>query len=382
MSSHKEYSRKLEGGGISSSASFWSKLQVDLFLLLLLVSLSLFGLVVLYSASNQHFEMVYKQGQYLLGGFFVMLFFAYLPPLFYRRLAPILYALGFFLLLLVLTIGEESKGAQRWLEIPGLIRFQPAELMKIGMPLIVALYLSKRNLPPRFKHFMAVFLLVAIPAAFIAKQPDLGTAILVASSGFSALLFAGLRVRYLIVASLVGVVAAWPIWQFVLHDYQRTRILTLLDPERDRFGAGWNILQSKTAIGSGGWNGTGYLQGTQSQLNFLPESHTDFVLAVLSEEWGFLGVCFILLLYFLIITRLLILAWAAHTIFNKLVIASVAITFFVYVFVNVGMVSGMLPVVGVPLPFVSRGGTSIISLMIMFGIAMALASEKRHFSQQ
>lgn len=382
MSNHREYSRSLEGGGISSSVSFWNRLRVDLFLMLVLLSLSLFGLVILYSASNQHFEMVYKQGQYLLGGFVVLFFCAHLPPLLYRQFALILYTLGFVLLVLVLLVGEHSKGAQRWLEIPGVTRFQPSELMKIGMPLMVALYLGKRNLPPRFKHFLAVVFLVMIPAALIAKQPDLGTAILVASSGFSALLFAGLRVRYLVVISLLGIAAAWPIWQFVLHDYQRTRILTLLDPERDRFGAGWNILQSKVAIGSGGWNGTGYLQGTQSQLNFLPESHTDFVLAVLSEEWGFLGVSFVLMLYFCIIARLLVLAWAAHTIFNKLVVASVAMTFFVYVFVNVGMVSGMLPVVGVPLPFISRGGTSIVSLMIMLGIAMALASEKRHFSQQ
>lgn len=381
MSNQKEYSRSF-GGGIDSSNTVWQKNCVDPYLLLLLLTLSIFGLVILYSASNQHIDMVQKQGQYLLVGLTILFFMAHIPPLFYRRLAPILYICGFVLLVLVLLIGEQSKGAQRWLEIPGFPRFQPAELMKVGMPLMVALYLSKRHLPPRLKHVLAVVLLVALPSALIAKQPDLGTAILVASSGLSVVLFAGISFRYLFAAAIFSVVAAWPVWQFVLHDYQRMRVLMLLNPERDRFGAGWNILQSKTAIGSGGWSGSGYLQGTQSQLNFLPESHTDFVLAVLSEEWGFWGVCFALFLYFCIIVRVLILAWSAHTVFNKLAVASIGVTFFVYVFVNVGMVSGMLPVVGVPLPFISRGGTSIISLMIMFGIAMALAAEKRQFSQQ
>lgn len=380
MTSQKEYSRNLEGG--IDSLSFWHNFRVDAVLLLLLLALSVFGLIVLFSASNQQIAMVQKQGQYLLVGLAALLFTAHVPALVYRRLAPVLYALGFILLVLVLLIGEQSKGAQRWLEIPGLVRFQPAELMKVGMPLMVALYLGKRHIPPRLKHLFFALVLIALPGAFIAKQPDLGTAILVASSGLSVLLFAGIHFRYLAAVAVLAVSAAWPVWQFVLHDYQRMRILMLLDPERDRFGAGWNILQSKTAIGSGGWSGTGYLQGTQSQLNFLPESHTDFVLAVLSEEWGFSGVCFVLALYFLMIVRLMILAWTAHTVFNKLAIASIASTFFVYVFVNVGMVSGMLPVVGVPLPFISRGGTSIISLMTMFGIAMALAADKRQFSQQ
>lgn len=382
MTNQREYVRKLDGEGIGGRPSVWHKLRIDPLLFALLFIIGLLGLTVLYSASSQSVEMVANQARYFFFGVILLVVCAHLPPLFYRQISPVLYFVGFALLLMVLFVGEQSKGAQRWLDIPGVIRFQPSELMKVAMPLMAALYLSRRHLPPKLKHIVVVLLIAALPAAMIAKQPDLGTAILVASSGLAVVLFAGIQFRYFFVAAFIGLAAAWPVWQFVLHDYQRVRILTLLDPERDKFGAGWNILQSKTAIGSGGWTGAGYLQGTQSQLNFLPESHTDFILAVLSEEWGFWGVFFILFLYFCIIVRLLLMAWTAHTLFNKLVIASVAFTFFVYVFVNVGMVSGMLPVVGVPLPFISRGGTSIISLMIMFGMAMALAAEKRQFSQQ
>ncbi len=380
MSSQREYVRKLEGGGFEQSPKLWQLMHIDVLLLFFLLLLSVFGLMVLYSASSQSMEMVRKQASFLLGGYVALAVCAHIPALLYRRFAPFLYFIGLILLCAVVFFGDPSKGAQRWLEIPGLPRFQPAELMKLVTPLMAAWYLSTRVLPPRFKYIAATLLLALMPAALIMVQPDLGTAILVASSGCFVLLLAGIYWRYVFIALFIALLAAWPIWQFILHDYQRLRVLTLLDPERDKFGAGWNIMQSKTAIGSGGWTGAGWLEGTQSQLKFLPESHTDFILAVLAEEWGFLGVLCLLALYLCIIARTLVLAWAADTVFNKLVIASIGLTFFVYVFVNVGMVSGMLPVVGVPLPLISRGGTSIISLMVGFGIVMALSADKRQFS--
>lgn len=380
MSNQREYVRKLEGGGFGQSPRLWQLMRIDLLLLLFIVLLSVFGLMVLYSASSQNTDMLRKQAIFLLGGYFALIVCAHIPALLYRRFAPFLYFIGLFFLVTVFFFGEHSKGAQRWLDIPGLPRFQPSELMKLVTPLMAAWYLSTRTLPPRFKYIVAVLLITLMPAALISMQPDLGTSILVASSGFFVLLLAGLKWRYVFLAIIGGLMAAWPVWQYVLHDYQRLRILTLLDPERDKFGAGWNIMQSKTAIGSGGWTGSGWLEGTQSQLKFLPESHTDFILAVLAEEWGFLGVLALLALYLCIIARVLVLSWAADTVFNKLVIASMGLTFFVYIFVNVGMVSGMLPVVGVPLPLISRGGTSIISLMVGFGIVMALSADKRQFS--
>lgn len=376
-----EYVRRIDSSGFAYNRDMWQLLKLDPVLLLLLLILTAAGLTVLFSASDHGADMVRRQGSFFMAGYLVMLGCAHIPPLYYRRAAPVLYALGLILLLLVLVLGDHSKGAQRWLVVPGLPRFQPSELVKIVMPLTVAWYLSTRVLPPRFKYIIASLLIALMPALLIAAQPDLGTAILVAASGLFVLLLAGIQWRYIIGAVMAVLISAWPMWHFGLHDYQRTRILTLLDPERDRFGAGWNILQSKTAIGSGGWSGKGWFEGTQSQLDFLPESHTDFIVAVLAEEFGLIGIICLLILYFLIISRVLVLAWQADTLFNKLVIASIGLTFFVYVFVNIGMVSGLLPVVGVPLPLVSRGGTSIVSLMLAFGIVMALASDRQHFSR-
>lgn len=378
--SQREYVRKLDSHSFAKRKDIWQLLHLDPLLVLLLLILTGFGLTILYSAGGHGLAMVERQALFFVMGYIVMIGCAFVPPLFYRRAAPILYLAGIILLLMVLLLGDHSKGAQRWLEIPGLPRFQPSELLKIVMPLTVAWYLAPRVLPPRLKYIVAVLLMVAIPVLLIALQPDLGTAILVGSSGIFVLLIAGIRWRYVLFAVLIVLISAPLMWQFGMHDYQKTRVMTLLDPERDRFGAGWNIWQSKTAIGSGGWDGKGYMQGTQSQLNFLPESHTDFIVAVLAEEWGMLGVLCLLFLYLLIIMRMMVLAWMADTLFNKLVIASMALTFFVYVFVNIGMVSGLLPVVGVPLPFISRGGTSIISLMVAFGIVMALAHDKKQFS--
>jgi rod shape determining protein RodA len=262
----------------------------------------------------------------------------------------------------------------------GGFRFQPSEVLKLAVPIMMAAYLAKRLLPPRFSHVCIALVLIGIPTLLIMRQPDLGTSLLIATSGLLVLFFAGLRWRY--IAGAVGVLlaSAWPIWMFVLHGYQRQRILTMLNPEADKLGAGWNIIQSKTAIGSGGIYGKGWLNGTQSQLNFLPESHTDFIIAVLAEEFGLLGVLALLSLYVLIIGRGLWIALTAQNTFSRLLAGSITFTFFVYIFVNIGMVSGLLPVVGVPLPLVSHGGTSIVTLMVGFGILMAIGTERRRVS--
>ena len=246
--------------------------------------------------------------------------------------------------------------------------------MKLAMPLMLAWYLASRILPPRFFAVLAALGLILLPASLIVQQPDLGTALLVSASGVIVLFMAGISWRLIFGAGVLAILSAW---HYLLHDYQRQRILTLLNPESDKLGTGWNIIQSKTAIGSGGWGGKGWLNGTQSQLDFLPESHTDFIIAVLAEEFGLRGVIFLLALYLLIFIRGFWIGMNAQDSFSRLVAAGVTMTFFIYVFVNMGMVSGLLPVVGVPLPLVSAGGTSLVTLMAGFGILMAISTEKR-----
>jgi rod shape determining protein RodA len=245
----------------------------------------------------------------------------------------------------------------------------------------VAWYLAARVLPPRFVHVLGALLIIALPTGLIMHQPDLGTSILVAASGAFALFLAGLGWRYIFGAAAALIAAAWPMWHFVMHDYQRTRVLTLLDPEADKLGAGWNIIQSKTAIGSGGFEGKGWLQGTQSHLDFLPEGHTDFIIAVLAEEWGLRGVLALMLLYTLLLARGMWIAINARHCFGRLLAGAIVLTFFVYVFVNMGMVSGLLPVVGVPLPLISQGGTALVTLFIGFGLLMAISTERRVLMQ-
>lgn len=266
--SQREFARKMEGEGFKKQRSLLQWLHIDATLFLLLLLLCSIGLVVLYSASVRNLEMLQTQAFYMGLGFIAMFIAARIPVLYYRRMAPYFYVLGIILLLMVLLLGDHSKGAKRWLEIPGLPRFQPSEIIKVVMPLVVAWYLSKRILPPKLKYIIAVLLIVAVPAGLIAKQPDLGTAILVASSGLFVLLFAGVLWRFVFSAVAILALAAWPIWHYVLHGYQRQRILTMINPESDKLGAGWNLFQSKTAIGSGGWQGVGWLEGTQSQLKF------------------------------------------------------------------------------------------------------------------
>jgi len=286
------------------------------------------------------------------------------------------YGLSVLLLVLVIFFGAGAKGAQRWLDV-GITRFQPSDLMKLALPITVAAYLAKRHLPPRFKHVLWTLMIVAIPVGLIYKQPDLTTSALVAVPGLAALFLGGLHWRIIFTVISLILASIWPIWQFALHDYQRNRVLTLFNPDADKLGTGWNSNQAKIAIGSGGTEGKGWLQGTQSHLDFLPESHTDFAIAVLAEEFGLFGVLILISLYLLIIGRSFIIAINAQDTFGRLLAGSLTLTFFVYVFVNMGMVSGLLPIAGVPLPLVSYGGTALLTIMIGFGLLMAISTEQR-----
>jgi rod shape determining protein RodA len=352
------------------------RFHIDVPLLLLLMALTVYGLFVLYSASGQSMGAVIRQGRYFLIAYVIMILGAQISLQRYMRWAPWLYLLGIGTLLAVMFVGVGAKGAQRWLEIGG-FRFQPSEIMKLVVPMAVAWYLADRILPPRFGFVMAALVLLGLPAVLILQQPDLGTALLIAVSGLFVLFMAGLGWRYIFGAVVLAVASAWPAWMFVFKDYQKQRILTMLNPESDKLGAGWNIIQSKTAIGSGGWQGKGWMKGTQSQLDFLPESHTDFIIAVLAEEYGLRGILMLMSIYLLILLRGFWIGVQAQTSFGRMMAGSLTLTFFVYIFVNMGMVAGLLPVVGVPLPLVSAGGTSVVTLMAGFGMLMAISTEKR-----
>lgn len=351
-------------------------LKIDAMLFMSLVLLSLSGLMVLYSASGGDIDLVQRQCLRLLIGFAGLLVFAQIPVDQLRKWSLWLYLLGIVLLLLVLAIGDMSKGAQRWLDL-GFIRFQPSELMKICLPMMVAWYFSGVTLPPSAKSIIIAFVIVLLPTILIIRQPDLGTAILVTGTGLFVIFLAGISYR-LIVILLGLMMAAAPIfWNYLLHDYQRGRILTLLDPERDPLGAGYHIIQSKIAIGSGGVYGRGWFDGTQSHLDFVPERSTDFIFSVFSEEFGFIGASMLILLYLIIIVRGLVIAANAQSSYARLLGGAISLSFFSYVFVNIGMVSGLLPVVGVPLPLISYGGTSMVTLLAMFGVLMSIHSHKK-----
>jgi rod shape determining protein RodA len=369
-----------QSNDLARRVSIWQRLHIDPILLLLLLVLTGFGLIVLYSASGQSMNTIMRQGRFLLIAYVSMFIIAQLDVERIKRLAPLGYLAGIGLLTAVIFFGVGAKGAQRWLSLGG-FRFQPSEIMKLVVPMAVAWYFSSRVLPPRFKYVIISLAMIFLPTVLIASQPDLGTSILIAASGLFVLFLAGLGWNYIFSAVGLLVISAYPMWHYVLHDYQRVRILTLLNPESDKLGAGWNIIQSKTAIGSGGLSGKGWMNGTQSQLDFLPESHTDFIIAVLAEEWGLQGVLVLLSLYVAIILRGLWIGINAQHSFGRLLAGSITLTFFVYVFVNMGMVSGLLPVVGVPLPMVSQGGTSLVTLLAGFGLLMAISTEKRVIGQ-
>ena len=349
--------------------------HIDLPLLVGLLLLCGFGLIVLYSASGENLGQVERQAVRIVLAFFVMLAIAQISPGTLRRWSPSLYAIGVLMLVAVLVFGEVGKGAQRWLDL-GIVRFQPSEMVKLAVPLMIAWFLAEQRLPPRWRRLLIAAVLIVIPVLLIAKQPDLGTALLVASAGIFVLFLAGISWR-LIGALAVGGAAAAPVVWYLMRDYQRQRVLTFLDPENDPLGAGYHIIQSKIAIGSGGLYGKGWLNGTQSQLDFLPERHTDFIFAVLAEEFGLIGVLILLALYLFVIARGLYIATRAQDTFTRLLAGSLILEFFVYLFVNTGMVSGLLPVVGVPLPLVSYGGTSLVTLMAGFGMLMSIHTHRR-----
>lgn len=382
MTMNSNFDRTLSSEDVMKRrSSLLQRLHIDGLLLLLLVTLGSVGLFVLYSASGKSWDLLIKQASSFGLGLGAMFVLAQIEPRFLARWVPLGYLIGVALLVVVDVMGHNAMGATRWINIPGVIRFQPAEFMKLLMPMTIAWYLSKRSLPPGFKHSVVGLALIVVPFVLILKQPDLGTAMLVLASGAFVLFVGGLRWRWIIMAVSAAVPVAVGMWYFVMHDYQKQRVLTFLDPESDPLGTGWNIIQSKAAIGSGGVFGKGWLLGTQSHLDFLPESHTDFIIAVLGEEFGLVGVCLLLVLYLLVIYRGLVITAQAQTLFGKLLAGSITMTFFVYVFVNIGMVSGLLPVVGVPLPFISYGGTSLVTLMSGFGVLMSIHTHRKWIAQ-
>ncbi|HEX7025887.1 MAG TPA: rod shape-determining protein RodA [Gammaproteobacteria bacterium] len=361
--------------GESFTRVIFRRLHLDPPLLLALLMLIGLGLTVLYSASGQSETMMVRQSIRLGVAFVVMLVFAQVPPHQLRMWSPWLYGLGMVGLLMVFYFGDVGMGAQRWLDL-GFIRFQPSEVMKLIMPMTMAWYFAGKPLPPGFWRLLWAAILAMMPMVLIAKQPDLGTAVLVGSAGFVCLFLAGMRWR-LIIAGGVAVMSLMPLLWHNMHGYQQRRVLTFINPESDPLGAGYHIIQSKIAIGSGGVYGKGWLNGTQSHLDFLPERTTDFIFSVLAEEFGLFGVLLLLTIYAFILFRSIRIAIRARDTYSRIVAGSLALTFFVYVFVNVGMVSGLLPVVGVPLPLVSYGGTSMVTLMAGFGILMSIGSDRR-----
>ncbi|MBF8162836.1 rod shape-determining protein RodA [Ectopseudomonas hydrolytica] len=362
-------------------ATLLQRMHLDGWLLLLLLVLGAGSLFILYSASGKNVDLLIRQATSFGIGMLGVVLIAQFDPRFMARWVPLAYVAGVGLLLVVELMGHTAMGATRWINIPGVIRFQPSELMKIIMPMTIAWYLARHNLPPRFKHLVVSLAMIGVPVVLIAKQPDLGTSLLILASGAFVVFMAGLQWRWILGAAAAVVPIAVGMWYFVMHDYQKRRVLTFLNPESDPLGAGWNIIQSKAAIGSGGVLGKGWLLGTQSHLDFLPESHTDFIIAVLAEEFGLVGVCLLLLLYLLLLARGLVITAQAQTLFGKLLAGALTMTFFVYVFVNIGMVSGLLPVVGVPLPFISYGGTHLVTLLSGFGILMAIHTHRKWIAQ-
>ena len=360
-----------------NSKSIWRAIHTDPPLLVGISLLCGFGLLVLNSASGGDVAVVQRQALTMVVGLVVMFIVAQFNVHFFRQWAPTLYAAGIVLLGLVLLLGVEANGAKSWLDLPGLPSFQPSELMKFVVPMLMAWYLASRPLPPRFKHLFWAAVMILLPAGLIIVQNDTGTAIMVIMSGIFVLLLEGIRWR-IVIAGFVALLLASPAWYiFLAQEHQRNRILTFLNPYRDPTGAGYNIIQSQIAIGSGGIYGKGYGAGAQSHLDFIPESNTDFILAVLAEEFGLLGILFLISMYLFVITRGAYIAYAANDTFSRLLAGSITLTFFFYVFVNMAMVSGLLPVIGLPLPLMSRGGTSVVTLFIGFGLLMSIQTHGR-----
>ena len=360
---------------LSSTAKLLSALNLDGPLLVGLGLLAIYGMAILYSASGQSLDTILRTLIRIVLGTAAMLALTHASPNFLRRLSPWIYVMGVLLLLVVELTGVIGKGAQRWLNL-GIVRFQPSEVMKLAVPMLAAWYLHDRPLPPDSRAMLTLAVIIFLPAGLVAMQPDLGTAALIAASGVLLVLMAGLSLRIVVVLLVLAVGGAVGGWHF-LHDYQRERVLTFLNPETDPLGAGYHIIQSQIALGSGGVFGKGWMHGSQAQLQFLPERSTDFIFAVVGEEFGLIGLLMLLALYLFIVARSVWLAMQTNDTYSRLLALSLALTFFVYVFINAGMVSGLLPVVGVPLPLVSYGGTSVVTLLAGFGIVMGLYSHRK-----
>lgn len=361
--------------GSGTRRSWLQRFHLDGMLLLALLAACALGLVVLYSATGESQTMMQRQFVRLALAFGTMIVIAQIPPQILYRWAPWLFGAGVALLAAVLAVGDIGKGAQRWLDL-GFVRFQPSEMMKLAMPMMLAWYFADVRLPPSPLRLIVSAVLIAVPTLLIMRQPDLGTALLIGCAGFFVLFLAGIYWRLLFGLAAVGAACAPILWYF-MHDYQRQRVITFLDPEQDPLGSGYHIIQSKIAIGSGGLYGKGWLNGTQSQLEFLPERSTDFIFAVLGEEFGLIGILLLLAVYSAIILRCVYISTQAQDTFTRLLGGSLALTFGVYVLVNTGMVTGLLPVVGVPLPLISYGGTSMVTLMAGFGILMSIHTHRK-----
>jgi rod shape determining protein RodA len=359
---------------LSDLSRIMRRLNIDGPLLGALLLTSGLGLVVLYSAVGENMDLWLQQCLRLFVALVAMLIIAQLPPDLMRRWTPWGYLIGLILLVLVLLSGEVGQGAQRWLDLG--IRFQPSEIMKLAVPMMAAWFLHERQLPPRFMDLVIIGVLIIVPAALIAIQPDLGTSLLIATAGILVIVLAGLSMRVMLLLGVASIPGAMVLWNY-MQDYQKQRVLTLLNPDSDPLGAGYNIIQSKIAIGSGGLFGKGWTNGSQAQLEFLPERDTDFIFAVMGEELGLLGVLSLLGLYMFIVGRSLYIAIQARDTFSRLLAGSISLTFFVYVFVNTAMVTGLVPVVGIPLPLVSFGGTSMVTLMAGFGILMSIHNHRK-----
>lgn len=357
-----------------------NSLHLDYPLALLIIVLITFGLTILYSASNENPAMMVRQGMRLGFAASITVIFALIPPYRYKIWTPWIYTFALFLLVAVMLMGKVGKGAQRWLDL-GVFRFQPSEIMKLAVPMMTAWYLEDKKLPLGWKTLSIAIAIFMLPTMLIMKQPDLGTSIIVATAGVAVIFLAGLSSKIVMSFACSMVLSAPILWHF-LHDYQRQRILTLLNPEKDPLGSGYHIIQSKIAIGSGGLSGKGWLNGSQSHLNFLPEHATDFIFAVCGEEFGFIGSIIIIALIMLITLRCFQISQNAQTSFAKLLAGSLAITFFVSAFVNIGMVMGILPVVGIPLPLVSYGGTAMVTFLASFGILMSISTHRILFNRQ
>lgn len=371
-----ETQRLLAGGAapLDSFGRLLGRLRVDGPLLTAVLLISAFGLVVLYSAVGENMRLWTNQVVRLMIAFVAMFVMAQFHPDFLRRWTPWGYLGGIVLLVLVLLVGDVGQGARRWLDVG--IRFQPSEIMKLAVPMMAAWYLHDRQIPPPFKDLVALAVIIVVPTVLIARQPDLGTSLLIAASGVIVVVLAGLPIRLMVGLAVAAVPGAFVLWNF-MQDYQKQRVLTLLNPDSDPLGAGYNIIQSKIAIGSGGLFGKGWTNGSQAQLEFLPERDTDFIFAVVAEELGLLGALTLLALYMFVVGRGLYIAASAHDTYSRLLAGSISLTFFVYVFVNTAMVSGLVPVVGIPLPLVSFGGTSMVTLLAGFGILMSIHSHRK-----